>query len=113
MSASGTSPTLDFDVENVTLYNCGIVGADFQRGGIAIREVSGSTTILDATNVLSVGNTNNDYTVVPDTTGFPLGTANTLDGASPSVTVASMESVSLSKIVRSGPTSTDSAGFGG
>lgn len=57
------SATLDFDVENVSVYNCGTVGADFQRGGLAMRE-EGNTTILNATNVISVGNTNNDFTVV-------------------------------------------------
>ncbi len=55
--------TLDFDVENVTVYNCGIAGADPLRGGITAREEPGTTTIVDATNVLSVGNTNNDFTV--------------------------------------------------
>jgi alpha-tubulin suppressor-like RCC1 family protein len=61
--------SLTLNVENVTVYNCGTVGADFQRGGVTIREIAGSTSVLNAVNVLSVGNTNNDFTSVG--TGAP------------------------------------------
>ena len=57
-------PSLTLNVENVTLYDNGFVGIDFQRGGLTNRGEAGAIATINAKNVLSVGNTNNDYTTI-------------------------------------------------
>ena len=53
----------------------------------------GGTTVLTTGGAYDVTVDPGTYTVVPDTSGFPVGTINTLDGASPSVTVGSTDDV--------------------
>jgi hypothetical protein len=56
---TGTA-TLAYNLENVTVYNCGGGNASFD-GGVSICEVAGSSSTIHAKNVLSVSNTSDDF----------------------------------------------------